>query len=241
MGCVPYRGYFNDSDAQDFADQLRQQQLDVYVAPVPAYSTLGWFSDPVVSSMLNRGELATAEYIFHELAHQQLYIKNDTPFNEAFASAVGQLGVAAWLKSENKAAELQRYLKSQQRKQEIYQVVDGLREQLREIYDASTSELEKTHLKQQAFLTYEQLMTSKVQQWGVLQSYRQWLLENMNNAKLNALSTYQALVPAFIELFENCNKNFDQFYRVVESMQRLDNKQRVEFLQKTECQLVIKI
>jgi len=235
VGCVPYRGYFDESKAQQFADQLRQKQLEVYVAPVPAYSTLGWFSDPVLSSMLNRGELVTAEYIFHELAHQQLYIKNDASFNEAFASAVGKIGVIAWLKSENKDADLKRYLQSQQEKQQIYQIIDGLRDQLIEIYDSPLSEREKTHLKQGAFADYKQLITSKTKHWGKYKNYRQWVIEDMNNAKLTAFSTYQALVPAFVILFEACNENFDEFYRVVESTQYLNKKQRVEFLQNGQC------
>ncbi len=235
VGCVPYRGYFDESKAQQFANQLRQQQLEVYVAPVPAYSTLGWFSDPVLSSMLNRGELVTAEYIFHELAHQQLYIKNDTSFNEAFASAVGKIGVIAWLKSENKNAELKRYLQSQQEKQQIYQIIDGLRDQLTEIYESALSEREKIHLKQDAFAEYQQLITSKTKQWGKYKSYNRWVIEDMNNAKLNAFSTYQALVPAFVILFKACNKSFDKFYRVVESAKYLNKKQRVEFLQDGQC------
>jgi predicted aminopeptidase len=239
VGCVPYRGYFDEAKAQQFANKLSQQSLDIYVAPVAAYSTLGWFSDPVLSSMLDRGELATAEYIFHELAHQQVYIKNDTGFNEAFASAVGQLGVIAWLKSENKATKLKRYIQSQQEKQEIYQIIDGLRRQLAAVYDSSLSESKKLRLKQEVFFLYKQLVSSKIEQWGEFETYRQWLLEDMNNAKLNAFSTYQLLVPEFTSLFERCNKNFDEFYRVVESMQRLNNKQRVEFLKDGGCYSVI--
>lgn len=235
VGCVPYRGYFDQDKAQQFANQLKRQQLEVYVAPVPAYSTLGWFSDPVLSSMLERGELVTAEYIFHELAHQQLYIKNDTSFNEAFASAVGQLGVIAWLKAENKPAELKRYLQSAQEKQQLYIIVEDFRQQLAEIYNLLLTESEKLRLKKEAFVSYEKRVVNKLEQWGKLEIYRQWLLEDMNNAKLNAFSTYQALVPEFITLFETCNESFEQFYRVIESTQQLSNQQRVEFLQQAKC------
>ena len=238
VGCTPYRGYFDDAKAQQFAGQLSQQQLDVYVAPVPAYSTLGWFSDPLLSSMMDRGELVTAEYIFHELAHQQLYIKNDTNFNEAFASSVGYLGVVAWLKSEDKEAELNRYLQSQQENLRIYSIVEGLRQQLAKIYDSSLSEPDKLRLKQQVYLSYEQQVISKLEEWGKLEKYRQWLLADMNNAKLNAFSTYQALVPEFIALFQRCNKNFEAFYRVVGSMHTLNNEQRAKFLQESECHSV---
>ncbi len=235
VGCVPYRGYFDQDKAQQFANQLKLQQMEVYVAPVPAYSTLGWFSDPLLSSMLDSGELVAAEYIFHELAHQQLYIKNDTSFNEAFASAIGQLGVIAWLEAEKEPAKLKRYLQSKREKQQLYLIVDNFRQQLVEIYNSSLTQSEKLRLKQEAFVSYEKRVVSKLEQWGKLRIYRQWLLEDMNNAKLNAFSTYQALVPEFISLFETCNESFDEFYRVIESTQRLNNQQRVEFLQDGKC------
>jgi predicted aminopeptidase len=240
IGCVPYRGYFNEAKAHQFASQLRQQQLDVYIAPVPAYSTLGWFSDPVLSSMLDRGELATAEYIFHELDHQQLYIKNDTGFNEAFASAVGQLGVIAWLESEKKHTHLTRYLKSRQETQQIYLIVDKLRQQLARIYATSLSEAEQRRLKREALVAYQQTVRSRLKQWEEGESYEQWLLEDMNNAKLNAMSTYSALVPEFISLFKKCHERFDEFYRVVESTQRLNKQQRSEFLHNGKCHPVSK-
>ncbi|MFK7794077.1 MAG: aminopeptidase [Gammaproteobacteria bacterium] len=238
VGCVPYRGYYDQSKAQQFANQLKLQQLEVYIAPVPAYSTLGWFSDPLLSSMLDRGELVTAEYIFHELAHQQLYIKNDTSFNEAFASAIAQLGVIAWLEAEKKPAKLQRYLQSIQEKKQLYVIVEDFRQQLVEIYSSSLARPEKLRLKQEAFVSYEKQVVSKLEQWEKLKKYRQWLIEDMNNAKLNAFSTYQALVPDFILLFEACNKNYDEFYRVIESTQRLSDQQRIEFLHSGKCRRV---
>ncbi len=236
VGCVPYRGYFDEQKAQQFAEKLSHQQLDIYIAPVPAYSTLGWFRDPVLSSMLNRGEIVTAEYIFHELAHQQLYIKNDTSFNEAFASAVGQLGVEKWLQSKSKTVQLERYRQNQKNKQDIYQIIDRLKQQLGDIYESSlTSEEEKIQLKQAAFAEYKKLITSNARQWDHKKKYQQWLLEDMNNAKLNAFSTYQSLVPAFISLFERCHSSFADFYAAVESTQALSESQRIEFLRNAKC------
>ncbi|MDW3096069.1 MAG: aminopeptidase [Gammaproteobacteria bacterium] len=236
VGCVPYRGYFDERKAKQFAEQLRKKSLDVYIAPVPAYSTLGWFSDPVLSSMLNRGEVATAEYIFHELAHQQLYIKNHTSFNEAFATTVGRLGVETWLQSENKTVQLKQYQQIQQNKQEIYEIVEQLKLQLSDIYESSlTDEKEKVHLKQSAFAEYKKMIVSKTKKWKHQQKYQQWLMDNMNNAKLNSFSTYQSLVPAFISLFERCNRNFADFYVAVQSTQALSDMQRIEFLHKAKC------
>ena len=235
VGCVPYRGYFDEQKANKFARQLEARELETYIAPIPAYSTLGWFSDPVLSTMLRRGELVTAEYIFHELAHQKLYIKDDSNFNEAFASAIGRMGVITWLQSQNKNTELQKYLQSNQRKQQIYQMLEVLRNDLTEIYNAPLSVAQKRKQKQTTLAQYKQTVTNKTESWGQYDVYKNWLLQDINNARLNALSTYQALVPAFITLFEQCDNNFGEFYRVVESMQPLTKQQRLDYLQLGDC------
>lgn len=237
VGCVPYRGYFEQSKAEQFAQQLIDQQLDVYIAPIPAYSTLGWFSDPVLSTMLNRGERVAAEYIFHELAHQKMYIENDAEFNEAFATALARIGVLRWMESENKSEEKQQYLKSIQQKQQLYPLINQLREQLTRIYALSASREEKLRQKQAAFLHYKQTVETKISHWPHAQVYRQWLLKDLNNAKLNAFSTYQAQVPDFMALFENCEVKLIDFYRVVEASKKLNKQQRTDFLQNHQCVL----
>ncbi len=235
VGCVPYRGYFDYDKAVDFSIQLRQQGYETYLAPVPAYSTLGWFSDPVLSSMLNRGRVVTAEYIFHELAHQQLYIKNDASFNEAFATAVGQLGTSYWLADNGKQDTLQRYLKANQHKQEIYRIVSDLRMQLQKIYQSAIDDNSKQDLKQQALTGYQQLMAEQLEAWNRYDQYKDWLLNDINNAKLNAFSTYRDLVPLFVDLYERCNKKFDKFYHAVESMRAVEQQQRVKQLASMQC------
>ena len=235
VGCVPYRGYFNYVKAQAFANELKDQGFETYIAPIPAYSTLGWFSDPLLSSMLNRGEIATAEYVFHELAHQKLYIKNDTKFNEAFASAIGHLGVIAWLSAKNEFEKLQKYRQRTEEKKELYKLIDELREDLKNTYNLSVPEDDKIIQKQAAYEKYELKVTRKIQSWDKFKRYQNWLLEDMNNAKLNALSTYQELVPKFIELFNSCEKDFIKFYQSVEHMKKLSDIDRVKLLNKAQC------
>lgn len=235
VGCVPYRGYFDQQKAVNFSSQLQQQGYETYIGSVPAYSTLGWFSDPLLSSMLNRGQIATAEYIFHELAHQQVYIKNDASFNEAFATAVGQLGVMQWLASNGKHETLQRYLESNNNKREIYQLIGGLREQLMQIYQSSADSETKQQLKARALIEYQQSMSDKLKAWKKYHRYKAWLLDDINNAKLNAFSTYRDLVPLFVGLFERCDKNFTQFYAAIEKMQKLDKQQRLKRLTREQC------
>ena len=239
VGCVPYRGYFDLKKAEKFAEQLKGNGLEVYVAPIPAYSTLGWFSDPLLSSMVSRGEVAAAENIFHELAHQQLYIKDDTSFNEAFATAVGYLGVSAWLRAESKLETLQRYNERSREKKELYKLVDNLRAQLKSIYESSLTHEEKRIAKKAAYNSYRITMTAKLNSYGKYTLYEKWLIHDINNARLNALSTYQELVPEFIKLFERCDKNYQRFYRAVENMKNLSNDERVNELQYYMCELEI--
>ena len=235
VGCVPYRGYFSQDKAWQFTQQLQAKGYDTYIAPVPAYSTLGWFSDPLLSSMLGRGSIITAEYIFHELAHQKLYIKNDTAFNEAFATAVGQIGVEKWLVSKGMDKSLQNYLNANQNKHEIYQIIDTLKQQLQDIYQSSADNEQKLTLKDIALDEYRQTMTKQLQAWNKLQQYQSWLLDDMNNAKLNAFSTYRDLVPLFIDLYQRCNEDIAKFYQVVDRMRVLDKNLRIKHLQDAQC------
>ena len=147
VGCVPYRGYFQEEKADKFAQQLIDQGLDVYIAPVTAYSTLGWFSDPVLSTMLNKGLTTTAEYIFHELAHQEVYIKNDSDFNEAFATAVAQAGVQHWLRNENRTERLATYEASIIKKNILYAKIKEHRNTLENIYSSQDIPEEKRNKK----------------------------------------------------------------------------------------------
>ena len=235
VGCVPYRGYFSHAKARHFTLQLQTQGYDTYIAPVPAYSTLGWFSDPVLSSMLGRGSIVTAEYIFHELAHQKLYIKNDTAFNEAFATAVGQIGVEKWLISKGMDKSLNNYLEANKNKLEIYQIIDSLKKQLQEIYESSSGNEHKLALKNMALDKYRETMTKQLITWNKLQQYRSWLLDDMNNAKLNAFSTYRELVPLFLDLYQRCNQEMVRFYQAIDGMRVLEKNLRIKHLQSTQC------
>ncbi len=236
VGCVPYRGYFDEAKAQQFASQLKQEGLEVYIASVPAYSTLGWFSDPILSSMLHQGEIAAAEYVFHELAHQQLYIKDDADFNEAFATAVGQLGIAAWLSQHSQPEQLNKYEDRVKLKEEIYQHVDRLRVKLETVYSSPLSIPEKTNNKKSAYAEFKHDVLAVLKKTNHHVAYEKWIFSNLNNAKLNALSTYQSLVPAFIQLFERCDRKFQAFYVAVEQLKKVSKSERAIALMNHQCQ-----
>ena len=238
VGCVPYRGYFEHAKALEFAEQMSAKGLEIYVSPVAAYSTLGWFSDPLLSSMLRRGEISTADTIFHELAHQQLYIKNDTEFNEAFATAVARAGVRDWLRSNAKNELLARYEQSVVRKNQIYSQIQQLRLKLKEIYMASSSNDDKRAQKQMAIDEYRATVDAIISKWERGNRYRAWALEDINNAKLNAISTYQELTLEFLALLEACDNEYGKFYQVVASMRKLDKQQRRVYLNELKCKQI---
>ena len=100
-GCIGYRGYFDEAQARALAAELKADGLEVSVYGVPAYSTLGWMNwaggDPLLNTFINYPEGELARLIFHELAHQVVYARDDTMFNESFATAVERLGGARWL------------------------------------------------------------------------------------------------------------------------------------------------
>ena len=127
-GCVSYRGYFSKADAQEFAENLSKEGMDGSVAGARAYSTLGWFDDPLLNTMLYRDEALRVGVIFHELAHQQLYVQDDTAFNEAFAMVVAQEGVRRWFLSRKDEQAYEAFLQSEKRRAEFNSLLKQTRE-----------------------------------------------------------------------------------------------------------------
>src|SRR6185369_12214964 len=134
VGCVAYRGYFKEEKAEAFAADLRREGYDAVVEGVPAYSTLGKFNDPIMSTMMGYGDDELAAIMFHELSHQVVYIPDDTAFNEAFAVTVEQEGLARWLRERGRPDDLQRYRARRERQAESIRVVTRYREQLKTLY-----------------------------------------------------------------------------------------------------------
>ena len=135
-GCVPYRGYFSKKSAAEFAVELQRQGLDVHVTGITAYSTLGWSSDPLLSTMLTQGDTYLAGVVFHELAHQRVYIHGNSEFNEAFAVAVETTGVRKWLRAAGDTAGLRRYEADRKRRAEFLALLSQTRDELRQVYES---------------------------------------------------------------------------------------------------------
>lgn len=231
LGCMAYRGYFSKQNAQNLADELRSENYDVYVAGVTAYSTLGWFSDPILNTMLQASLSDLAGTMFHELAHQQLYIANDTVFNESFAVTVEELGVVRWLQKYGTAEELQQYQQAKQRHAQFIQLVLKTRNELQLGYQNQRDSEPVALFKQQTFDKLRQNYAQLKQNWGGYAGYDRWFATDLNNAKLSSVVTYQHFVPAFHALFQQQQQDFEKFYQAVAEISQLPIIERHQKLQ----------
>ena len=230
-GCVSYRGHFSPAAAEEFAAPLRAQGDDVYIGGVDAYSTLGWFDDPVLNTFIRRSEPSLAGLIFHELAHQQLYVKNDTTFNESFARTVELEGVRLWLQTHGTSAQLDDYMRNEARRDDFLAVVNHARERLREVYAAKLDTDDKRARKQQVFELLKNDYAELKQRWGGYAGYDAWFATQLNNAKLASVTTYADDVPAFQALLKQQNYDFAAFYAAAKKLGELPAAQRKDSLQ----------
>ena len=219
-GCLSYRGYFNERDALEYARQLRDKGYDVHIDAVPTYSTLGWFDDPVLSTIINYSEVQLARMIFHELAHSVAWVPGDTRFNEAFAVAVEEEGVQRWLQRYGKTSDQEHYAKYADRKRSFLALLDSYQARLAASFRRDISEDEK-RLDREALLEalgddFQRIKLS----WGGYSGYDQWFEKSIGNAHLAAFSTYHALVPGFAALLER-STDMRQFYNTVSSLASL--------------------
>ena len=230
-GCVPYRGYFSKQSATETAVELQRQGLDVHVTGITAYSTLGWSSDPLLSTMLTQDETYLAGLVFHELAHQRVYVDDDSQFNEAFAVAVETTGVRRWLHAAGNTAGLRRYEADRKRHPDFLALVSQTREELRHIYDKSGTLRQKRGAKAAAI---ERLRTRSRQirdsRWRGYRAYDAWFDAPINNAKLAAISVYSDQVAAFLRIFDLCSGNYPRFYASVQQLGKLDKVSRIDAL-----------
>lgn len=225
-GCVDYRGYYSKAAAQQFAEGLRRQGYDVRVSGVPAYSTLGWFNDPVLSTFIEYPEAEVARMVFHELAHQVAYAPGDSQFNESFATAVEEVGVARWLAAYGDDAMHERYRTWRQRKQDFLALLDHHRRLLEANYASDASVDEKRRRKAGIFAEMDnEYRVLKHDRWGGYAGYDRWFNESLSNAHFALIATYHDLVPAFHGLLAE-QPDLSRFYSRVKAIARLDKEKR---------------
>ncbi len=231
VGCVSYRGYFHEQDAVAMADRLKTQRFDVYVAGIAAYSTLGWFDDPLLNTMLHWKTRRLASLIFHELAHQVIYIAGDTSFNEAFATAVERIGTLQWLLATN-PGEIEHYLQFLQVQNDFRGLLLHTRDALETLYRSDLSpdrkRQQKARIIQQLQIDYQ----AQKAQWPAGFNYDNWFKTPVNNARLTASMTYLQKVPAFFALFQENQGDWVRFFAAVKNMKHLTQDKRNTAVQK---------
>lgn len=228
-GCVSYRGYYSKEEAQAYARELRRQNYDVQVGGVPAYSTLGWFNDPVLSTFVQYPEAELARLMFHELAHQVVYAPGDSQFNESFAVAVEEAGVERWISRHGDDKMRAGYAAHVQRKQDFLALLLKCRKALADNYESAASDSEKLARKAEIFQTLQDEYQLLKASWGGFAGYDRWFAEPLSNAHLSAVATYHDLVPGFRAILMQ-EQNFGKFYARVRALSALEKSARHERL-----------
>jgi len=226
VGCLSYRGYFDLARAAAEARALGAQGYDVYVAPVQAYSTLGWFDDPVLNTVLRGPSWYTAGVIFHELAHQRLYIPGDTAFNEAYATAVQDEGERRWLAAIGDRDGLADHARYRAAQAAFLALVAATRDELAALYAGPLPDADKLARKERTMRALRTRYAELRRGWGGYRGFDRWFAQDLNNAKLALVATYNDLAPRFAALLAQLDGDMGAFHDAVAKLAALDPRER---------------
>jgi len=242
IGCQEYRGYFDEEQARTYAEDLRRQELDVSVSQITAYSTLGWlnkswmpdyFSDPVLSTFLRRNDAKLITVLIHEMAHQVVYVSNDTSFNESFAVFVEQEGLRQFLGYADDKAILdddrtelyQWYLKANKDRHLFRHLINSTFEEMEKLFSSELANAEKLRKKKQLFDGLRENYLTHKNEFRVL-SYDNWFKQDLNNTHLLGVKRYHSKVDKFERLFNQQGKDWGQFFQAVRELAEASLKER---------------
>lgn len=223
-GCVSYRGFFDRGKAEVFEAKLRERGLDTYAGGSGAYSTLGYFADPVLNTMLDSRSEEIVAVLIHELAHQQIYVKDDSELSEAFASTIEEYGTRTWLEREDDVVALERYALRLQARAAFADLVARQQTRLAEIYSRPISDADKRAAKTAAFAQLRAEYETERNDGRLPAGYDAWFSQELNNATLAAVATYRHWVPALRHRL--ATHGLEIFYSDVEALADLDPEQR---------------
>jgi len=229
-GCVSYRGYFSRERALRYAEKLENKGFDVYTGGIAAYSTLGWFDDSITSTVINRSGNQLARLIFHELAHQVVYLPGDTTFNESFATVVENEGLRRWLLSLRQGDSIDKLKLRQVQRQQFVELVTKYRNRLSKVYEAELSDALKREKKLKLQHRMRQEYVLLAEEWGGDSGYDSWFANSLNNAQLSTVTSYNDLVPNFERLLAKSGGDLEKFYSMVSEIAALDETQRQDKL-----------
>lgn len=228
VGCAPYRGYFRAAAAQRASERFQAQGLTTFIGEVPAYSTLGWFNDPLLSSFIFWPDAELVALLAHEVSHSKLWVNSDVAFNEAFASFVGSQAAWIWLQRRDQS-ELLAYQARQQAWVGLRRLLLQLRQRLQTIYRQPVSDAAKLAQQEQAYAALRSCYQLQRVQLGDGRYDR--YVAKLNNAVLAALATYDNFRPAFAQLYSQAQERWPEFYAAAENLKTLDIEARHEQLQ----------
>lgn len=226
VGCVGYRGYFSETEARSHAAALAAEGNDVYVGGVPAYSTIGWFDDPLLNTFIHYPEPELARLLFHELAHQVVYVKDDTVFNESFATVVEQAGIARWLTSHGSEADRARYTELQRFRSDFRALVTQTRAALADLYAGTAAPEQKRRRKAELLAALQTQYQQRKGEWGGFSGYDRWFAQPLGNAHLASVAIYTQRVPAFEALLKQQGGDLPRFYAAVRELAALPATER---------------
>ena len=222
-GCVDYRGWYSEAAAQRAAQALQAQGYDTFVGGVPAYSTLGWFDDPLLNTFIGLPDYELARLIFHELAHQLVYVRNDSTFNESFAVAVEEEGLRRWIARRQAGAaaapdEWSRYESARSRRGQFIALLLAGRARLAQWYAREISPEDKIIGKASLLAEMEADYYRLKASWNGFAGYDRFFAQGVNNALLASIATYNEKVPAFRDLLAREKGDLAAFFRVVRDL-----------------------
>lgn len=238
IGCQGYRGYFDIADAEQLANELRENGFDVSLSYASAYSTLGYlnqswlpdyFSDPVLSTFLQRSDRELIATLIHEMAHQVVYVAGDTSFNESYATFVEQEGTLQYLRASNLGDEMEQIRQNYEDRLLFRSWIDETIKELNDLYGSSLNEDKKRLQKQLIFEQLKQRYQQNQSQFKLL-NYSRWFAQNLNNSHLLGVKRYHNFVPAFEELFKSAESNWKDFHTKVEELAQLPKEERDKLL-----------
>ena len=232
VGCIAYRSFFTRADAQQLKIEMEAKGHDVYLAGIPAYSTLGWFDDPVVNSMMHWEDYDLVGTLFHELAHQKFYIKSDTVFNESLAKTIEQEGLRRWMEYKSQGKLYQKYLLDGKREKAFVKIVLKARKNLEHVYANNHKHQNKLAAKLNVFRLLRQDYRQLRESWGGYDGYDRWILSGVNNAKIQSIATYYDYVPAFKRILAEQGGDLDLFYSRVKKITMQTELERKRMLAK---------
>ena len=231
-GEVGYKAWFSEKKAEIFAQELKDAGMDVDVAQVDAYSTLGYLDDPVLNTFVYYPEAHLAELIFHELAHGRLYVDDDTTFNESFATAVALEGIRRWLKAMDKPTMFSVYLAFREKKAGFIRLIRQTGRHLQTLYDSGVS-VEQMRDKKAAILQDLKARYLDLKQtWGGYAGFDHWFSRPLNNARIASEAAYHDLAPGFLALLHRLGNDLPRFYAACEDLARLSPQERKRALMK---------